>query len=315
MITALIAAIMLGQGPAGKLTEPLRKLASEDRRERHAACEVLRGAKSLPESAIEPIISYLKLEIEQAMLPPPREHRLREGAVATLPIVGDETSIARIKANPQEYIGKDFILVGGIKVSDYYNFGFSNAAADFYSFRMRTATQKGDLTSDDVAIYVSRFDGAVLAELATKSEEQKGDVLLAVRLHCTIHAQRLEGDTSHAADSIEATDWQVLAPDGRLWMPWTFESITLGYTLLFKAGSASMPACLELIMNEHEFQSERADKMLKGTAIGYVLMLPKKDRTLAFRRVSLKAKRVKSAVAKKWTKRLYESLEAGRLVI
>jgi hypothetical protein len=315
MITALIAAIIIGQVPAAKVNDAIHKLGLEDRLERRAACEVLKGAKSLPESAVEPIISYLKLEVEQAMIPPPREHRLREGDVAILPVLGDETSIARIKANPQEYIGKDFILVGGISVSDYYNFGFREAAADFYSFRMHTATQRGALTSDSVAVYVSRFDGTVLAELATKSEEQKGNVLLAVRLRCTIHTNRLQGDTANAVNSIQATDWQVLAPDGNSWMPWTFESITLGYALMFKTGSASMPACLDLIMNEQEFQGERPDKMLKGTAIGYLLTLPKKDRALAFRRVSLKAKRVKSAVAKKWTKRLYDSLEAGRLVL
>ncbi len=74
-------------------------------------------------------------------------------------------------------------------------------------------------------------------------------------------------------------------------------------------------ACLDLIMNEQEFQTPKADTMLKGTAIGYLLKLPAKDRSLALKRVSLRAKRVKSAVAKGWTRRVYASLESGRLVL
>ena len=72
---------------------------------------------------------------------------------------------------------------------------------------------------------------------------------------------------------------------------------------------------MDMIMGEQEFQGPKADRMLKGTAIAYLLKLPAKDRTLAFRRISLRAKKVRGTIAKEWTRRLYASLDAGRLIL
>jgi hypothetical protein len=315
MFAVLIAVAMIGQNPDVKLSESIRNLASDDRLERHDACEALKGARSLPESAIEPILSYLKLEVEQAMIPTVGVGRAKVIEIPKLPVVGDEVSIARIKANPDRYIGKSFILAGVLSVSDYYNFGFRDEAANFYSFSMDTADLGGRLGADSVPIYLSRFDGAVLAELVTKIQERKIGVLAGVRLRCKIHRERLEGDLSHAADSIEATDWQVLAPDGKSWMPWTFESIAQGYRLLFLTGKASTAKCLDLIMDEQTFQGEKPDLMLKGTAIMYILGLPAKDRSLVLKRIPPRAKRTKSAVARRWAQRAFNSLTSGRLVL
>ena len=199
-------------------------------------------------------------------------------------------------------------------ISDYYNFGVGNAQDTHYAFRLNVAARDGQ-SADDVPIYMLRFNGAALAERITRTEERHRNAAMAVRVRCVIHRERTEGDLSHATDAIEVTDWQVLGEDSKTWMPWTFESIGLGYALMFTTGKASTAACLDLIMGEQEFQGPRADTMLKGTAIGYLLKTPAKDRSLALRRVSLRAKKTKSATAKEWTRRLYSSLEAGRLVL
>jgi hypothetical protein len=248
------------------------------------------------------------------MVPDTRPVRGDIEALDRLPVVGDELSLARLKAGAGQYVEKPFRLTGAITVEDYYNFGFDKAQNTHFSFRFTVSAKNGQ-PGESVPIYMSRFTGAALAERITRTQEREPNTAMAVRLECVIHRVRLEGDTSHATQSIEATDWQVLTNDGKVWMPWTFEAIGLGYSLMSKVGKASMMPCVDMITSDQEFQGEKTDTMLKGTAIGYMLGLPAKDRTLIFRRLSLRAKKVKGKVAKEWTRRLYSSLDAGRLVL
>ena len=120
---------------------------------------------------------------------------------------------------------------------------------------------------------------------------------------------------STVAKVIEAIDWHTMAADTDAWQPWVFESIELGYALMIKTGKASTAACLDVIMEEQEFQNQGADVTLKGTAIGFLLRLSPKDRTQVLKRVSARAKKTKGPLAKEWTRILYASLEAGRLVL
>ncbi len=314
MVHILFVASMLGQVRDSKPAELVPLLVSSDRAERHEAAESLLKLPSVPESALPNIVQYLKLEVSQAMIPNARPVRGDATILEKLPIEGDEISVARIKANPAQYFERPFILAGAVGISDYYNYGYDRAQDSYYSFRLAVAAKDGQL-SENVPLYMPRFKGAALAERITRTHEQRSNVGMAVRLRCVIHQERTEGNIAHAAESIEVTDWQVLAKGHQSWMPWTFQSIGLGYALMFKAGKASTAACLDLIMGEQEFQDLRSDTMLKGTAITYLLGLPAKDRALAFRRVSLRAKKAKGAIAKEWTRRLYASLEAGRLIL
>lgn len=314
IVSLLLAASMLSHAGDSKPAELVPLLVSSDRMERHKAAVALLKLPSVPESAVPDIIQYLKLEVAQAMVPDTRPVRGDIAVIDRLPVVGDELSIARLKANADQYVEKPFYLTGAITVSDYYNFGFNNAQSTHYSFRFTVAAKNGQ-SDETVPIYMSRFRGAALAERITRTQEREPNSAMAVRLECVVHRNRTEGDISRVADSIEATDWQVLTNDGKVWMPWTFEAIGLGYSLMSKVGKASMMPCVDMITSDQEFQGERADMMLKGTAIGYLLGLPAKDRTLIFRRLSLRAKKVKGATAKQWTRRLYSSLEAGTLVL
>ena len=98
-------------------------------------------------------------------------------------------------------------------------------------------------------------------------------------------------------------------------MPWTFESIAYGYGLLEKTGSASIAKCLDIIMDEKVFKNDKADRMLRGTAIIYLLVLPVKDRASALKRVSVRAKRTKSPLARQWAQRVFDSLTTGRFAL
>ena len=87
-----------------------------------------------------------------------------------------------------------------------------------------------------------------------------------------------------------------------------------GYALLYRTGKASASRCLDVIMEEQELQNEKADTMLKGTGIAYLLSLPLAERKLVFKLIPIRAKRTTSRLAKAWANRAYESLRQNRLV-
>jgi hypothetical protein len=290
-------------------------LVSPDQMKRCLAAQSLSVYPQIPEAAVPHIVSYIKLGIEQAMSPEAvakREHSTKE----TLPIVGDEVSLTRIKANPTQYTDRPFVITGGIKVSDHYNYWFREMASGYFSFELTPVAADGKAAYESTHVYVPRFLGAALAERVTRLEEQSRNTIAAVRLRCVIRSERLEGDVSNALNVIEASDWQVPSSDWESWIPWTFESIGLGYALILKTGHASAQRnLLSLILDEQEFQSPKADTLLKGLAIECLLRLPAKDRGLALKQLPSKAKRTKSVVAKTWARRAQNSLVAGRLVL
>jgi hypothetical protein len=312
--------LLIGTAPAWpQEKKPLNELTSHlnspDRMKRCSAAESLSKLAQTPEAAVPGIVSYVKLEIEQAMLPETGAKRPGESR-ETLPVVGDEVSLARIKANPDQYTDRPFVITGGIKVSNYYNFWFDNKASDYFSFDLTPVAADGQVASEGVPVYVSRFFGTALTERVTRVEERSRDTISAVRLRCIIRSERLQGDVSNALHVIEATDWQVPSSDWKSWMPWTFESIGLGYALMLKTGhSSAQRHLLDLILDEQEFQSPKADTLLKGLAIEALLRLPAKDRSLAVKQIPTRAKRTKSAVAKAWARRTQNSLLSGRLVL
>jgi hypothetical protein len=232
-----------------------------------------------------------------------------------VPLVGDELSLVRIEADPKQFFDRQFVMAGGMKISNLYIHAFRDAADQFYSFDLQTFGADGKSWAGGTHIYMPRFLGTALAEMITRLQEKAPDRAGAVRLRCIIRSSLVGKDLSDATSTIEATDWQVVSPDGKSWMPWTFESIRLGYDLLFKTGKPSMAMCLDLVMDEEVFENDKADTMLRGSAIMYFLSLPVKDRQLTFRRLPARSRRTKSRLARLWARRLQVSLDQNQLVL
>jgi hypothetical protein len=68
-------------------------------------------------------------------------------------------------------------------------------------------------------------------------------------------------------------------------------------------------------MDEEVFENDKADTMLRGSAIMYFLSLPVKDRQLTFRRLPARSRRTKSRLARLWARRLQVSLDQNQLVL
>lgn len=113
--------------------------------------------------------------------------------------------------------------------------------------------------------------------------------------------------------AIEATDWQLLAEDGKSWGPWTLEAMSLGYWLLGRIDTASHARVLDVITEEVILKDQKADAFLREMGLLYLLHLPGKDRALAVRWVQRRARRTKSSIPQAWARRAYESLTIGRL--
>ena len=120
---------------------------------------------------VKPIVTFIRLDTEQALLP--EKVRIPKGLIINpkIPMRGDELSMTRLKADPLDYVGKEFVVCGGISVSDYYNFKYS-AAKTHYSFQFRPVDSDGKTASSDWAhLYLDRLLGRALSERVTKGDE------------------------------------------------------------------------------------------------------------------------------------------------
>ena len=134
-------------------------------------------------------------------------------AVKSIPFIGDETPLAKVMANTDEYVGKTFIVVGGIGVADYYNFKYKFAKETHVSFRFREL-RTGGSSGDFMTLYVRRPIAGPLVEEVSRASS--AGLTKAVRAKMTILPERYNG----SSDTAELLDWQFLNPDHKSWGPW-----------------------------------------------------------------------------------------------
>src|SRR5262249_3722558 len=85
-------------------------------------------------------------------------------AEKVISLVGDETKLTKVKANPRDYVGREFILTGVAEVSDYFNYGYRNSQDTHYAVTFREALgtlRPGDrLDGEECHLYLRRdFSG------------------------------------------------------------------------------------------------------------------------------------------------------------
>lgn len=142
------------------------------------------------------------------------------GEVKVVPVVGDETSLVKVKANPRDYVGKEFILVGGLKVIDYYNYGYGEAKRTHVSLSLREVRADGTYTQNDISLYLSRSVSKKLVEAITKVVAGGYGAKL-VRAKVTILPHRYEEGESMMAEML---DWQFRNAAGTGWRPYALRS-------------------------------------------------------------------------------------------
>lgn len=267
--------------PAQEPDEPLEKLlVSADVHIRRAALARAEKMEKIPADLAKPLVGFIQEELKRALFPPPR--REKPGAfepLKSIPFVGDETSLTRIKAEPQKYLGGEFVLCGGLSIGDYYNFGYRDTAESYYSFRYREVGKDAKPTGQSASLYLPRTEGASLAEMVTRTIEG-GAAGRVVRLKCTIRRERCP-DIAYATSSVEITDWQMMDRTKEAWEPWAFDGIGLGFGLLARTGKAGIDELVEIVAAESNTRNEFGDSLMRVYATGELAEAREATRQLA----------------------------------
>jgi hypothetical protein len=136
-------------------------------------------------------------------------------ASKTIPIVGDETPLAKVRANTDEYVGKTFVVVGGVQVEDYFFREYKYAKDTHVSFSFSEVRADGSPTAGSMMIYARRSIAGPLVEEISRATSE-GSWGKAVRARITIVPERYRG----TSDMAELLDWQFLSRDRKSWGPW-----------------------------------------------------------------------------------------------
>jgi len=157
-----------------------------------------------------------ELEKENATLRSIKALAERGGEVKVVPLVGDETPLVKVMANPRDYIGKKFIVVGGLRVKNYYNFRYDDAEPTHVSLDLCELRADGSQTREDISLYLSRSVSKRIVD-AVADAVGKGDRTKLVRAKVTILRERY-ADGMHLM--AEMLDWQFRNAEGTGWEPW-----------------------------------------------------------------------------------------------
>ncbi len=130
-------------------------------------------------------------------------------------MIGNETPLTMVEANTRDYIERTFIVVGGISVQDYYNFGYLEAKGTHVALELEELRADGSLTLKRINVYLRREWSQPLVDVLTEAVG-KGFRRTLIRAKLTILANRYEDIGGNA----ELLDWQFLDRDRNSWRPW-----------------------------------------------------------------------------------------------
>jgi hypothetical protein len=294
-----------GNGPED-LRPIIEGLKSNERDKRFEAIHSVERLPAVPPPLVDPLVSFLHLEAEGALLPETHNKNRPLKPITKVPLTGEELSLARLKADPTKCIGETFVLCGGIQNDDYYNFGFSDAVKTHYSFRFSPVTEDAKILPSVAHVYVNRLLGQGLSETVTQTEEKGGASL--VRLRCTIPKDRAEGNEENALSMIEAKEWQFVNIEKNEWRPWTFDGIRFGCRQLLRVGKPAVPALASIVLRDQEYQNQIIDTLLRLSAMDSLVQMPDLARDHVAEALKATPRRQRTELANEWADMLAKSL-------
>jgi hypothetical protein len=140
----------------------------------------------------------------------------------SIPLVGDETGLSEVSASPEKFMNRSFIVCGHVKISDYYNYGYSDAKATHFAFAIYAVTAD-KRTAGRATMYLPRKDGDDLVEILAKREKYWPDAPWIMRVKLKIDPEYVK-TFNQAQELYSLLDWQFLGKDG-VWSPWHSEII------------------------------------------------------------------------------------------
>jgi len=137
--------------------------------------------------------------------------------IKSIKLLGDESSIAAIIADPASFLKKEIVLCGTGSIQNYYTHNFSNFTESHYSLRF---IQRNEKTVDvgDCHIFAERVKFRALVNRMAKLQSNKGATML-FRAKVKMTATCFDDD-GRWIEAFELVDWQPLKPDQSAWGPW-----------------------------------------------------------------------------------------------
>lgn len=134
----------------------------------------------------------------------------------SIPFQGDETSLTRIKASPVDYVGKVFVICGGIQLDDYFNYGYDDADFSHFSLAFIQAGKDSKPTGERAHLYLSRKFGKDLIEGLVEKQEMSGkQSYVLARVTVTIPRNRFDPESWEMFEVLEVqfpndewSDWE-----------------------------------------------------------------------------------------------------------
>jgi len=140
-----------------------------------------------------------------------------------IPHVDDETSLIELKANPERYVGKAFVLCGGLDIADVYRGYYLRAQDTHYSFVFSEAGKDMSTgTGQGASLYLSKRAPDAIMRPIIETKKELGLPKL-VRARVTLLPKAWAEHKSW--DELEVLDVQFLEPDFSGWRPWIAETL------------------------------------------------------------------------------------------
>lgn len=146
--------------------------------------------------------------------------------------VGDdqiyETTLLRVKADPERYTGRKLVLEGSIEVSDYYNFSFRGAEESFYSLQFRELNEGKLRIGEYGHLYLSKKGGygdGVIDQIIQMSEQDESVIArpIAVKVEVIIPEAIYAQDKQW--NMFVLRDVQFYDQRKKEWKNWYFEEL------------------------------------------------------------------------------------------
>jgi hypothetical protein len=140
-----------------------------------------------------------------------------------LPFTGEKTTVlTMVEAYPGKYIGKTFVVIGGISIHDYYNYKYENAKGTHISLRFEELRLDKSRTGKEMDLYVRREISKNLVEEITKAVGT-GPMGRLIRVKVSILENRYDSRSGIMAELI---NWQFLSSDKKSWQNWAISEGT-----------------------------------------------------------------------------------------
>jgi len=136
-----------------------------------------------------------------------------------LRVVGDETLLIKVKADPRDYLGRSFVMTGGIKVASYHNYGYLYAEKSHYSLSfIEVVDNEGNQGERRCHLYLARnnLSKNIIDHIIKKTEQND---YVRIRIKVTLDPNRYEDG---AWNLLELLDVQFSQNDGK-WGDWVVQ--------------------------------------------------------------------------------------------